>query len=256
MDCVLSFNYLFWERRDGKVRSKVSESSGTGQCALVHECFVSSNILPAVLSTVSQISLHWEKWPKKTHSGQCHAYGWEKLGSIANPSQPPSGLSLVSGWDGPRIWSLQSPNTYRQNTPPFCDSISFFACSKMFLMASSEPVSGVLIRGVMLPDQRSIDWTTDLPPALVLQAPLVHWEVLTVAHVWLFLGMLDLRKIPLLISCRPLVTALVSNTASPGWGHMGSDATMANQSIAEEPLFPEPGVISWWWQHCTVVLQH
>lgn len=35
--------------------------------------------------------------------------------------------------------------------PPFWDSISFLACSRMLLMASSEPVSGVRILGVILP---------------------------------------------------------------------------------------------------------
>lgn len=55
-------------------------------------------------------------------------------------------------------------------------------------MASSEPVSGVLIRGVMLPDQRGS--ITALSPGLVLQAPLVCQEVFTAPHVRLFLGML------------------------------------------------------------------
>lgn len=68
-------------------------------------------------------------------------------------------------------------------------------------MASSEPVSGVLIRGVMLPDQRGR--ITALSPALVLQAPLVCQEVFTAPHVQLFLGMLVLRQMSLPISREP-----------------------------------------------------
>lgn len=55
-------------------------------------------------------------------------------------------------------------------------------------MASSEPVSGVLIRGVMLPDQRG--GITALSLVLVLQAPLARQEAFTAPHVQLFLGML------------------------------------------------------------------
>lgn len=41
-------------------------------------------------------------------------------------------------------WQLHS-------SPPLWDWISFLACSRIFLMASSDPVSGVRMRGVMLP---------------------------------------------------------------------------------------------------------
>lgn len=98
-------------------------------------------------------------------------------------------------------------------------------------MASSEPVSGVLIRGVMLPDQRGM--TTDLSPALVLQAPLVRQEVFTATRVQLFLGMLVLRKTPGPISCQPLPPAHTSSMASPGWGPEGPEATAITWSIAE-----------------------
>lgn len=43
------------------------------------------------------------------------------------------------------------PPLRQWHSPPFWDSISFLACSRMLLMASSEPVSGVRILGVILP---------------------------------------------------------------------------------------------------------
>lgn len=117
--------------------------------------------------------------------------------SHAAPShQHPSECCSHGGRAGAQ--SLPGPPKH-QDLPPFCDSISFFACSRMLLMASSEPVSGVLIRGVMLPDQRGR--ITALSPALVLQASLVCQEVFTALHVQLFLGMLVLRQMSLPISC-------------------------------------------------------
>lgn len=61
--------------------------------------------------------------------------GWTSLHSSLHGADP-------GGLRPHLLWSY---------SPPFCDSISFLACSRMLLMASSEPVSGVRILGVILP---------------------------------------------------------------------------------------------------------
>lgn len=151
--------------------------------------------------------------PQKAHFWPCQhpVCRWEQPGSIHKPRAPTPGSQPCRGQDVRLFCALHTPDisSSSQNPPPFCDSISFFACSRMFLMASSEPVSGVLIRGVMLPDQRGM--TTDLSPALVLQAPLVCQEVFTATRVQLFLGMLVFKKkTPVPIRCQPLPPAHTS----------------------------------------------
>lgn len=53
----------------------------------------------------------------------------------------------------PPSTSFTFPSSFisSSTSPPRWDWISFLACSRMFLMASSDPVSGVRMRGVMLP---------------------------------------------------------------------------------------------------------
>lgn len=177
---ILNPHLIIWfgAGRGEKGRSKVSESPGTNS---------TSRRVPN--------SIHQHFFPPRPKSL------WVSVGEIPNKAHfdparagPPH---VPAPW-GQTQGSVPPGQCTCQHLPPFCNSISFFACSKMLLMASSEPVSGVLIRGVMLPDQRGRK--TVLSPVLVLQAPLVCQEVFTAPHVQLFLGMLDLRQMSLLIS--------------------------------------------------------
>lgn len=169
---ILNPHLIIWfgAGRGEKSRSKVSESPGTN-------------------STAQRVpnSIHQHFFPPHPKSL------WVSVGEISNKAH-----FRVPAPRGQTQGSVPPGQHTCQHLPPFCNSISFFACSKMLLMASSEPVSGVLIRGVMLPDQRGRK--TVLSPVLVLQALLVCQEVFTAPHVQLFLGMLDLRQMSLLIS--------------------------------------------------------
>lgn len=161
---ILNTHLIIWFGARGRKKSasKVSERPDLNSAAqgLFHPTWYFLPTCPKILH-----GCQWVKHPQKS----------QFLGRVLLPQ----------GRAG--TWPPLEPPPW-QHLPPFCDSISFFACSRMFLMASSEPVSGVLIRGVMLPDQRGR--ITALSPALVLQAPLVCQEVFTAPHVQLFLGML------------------------------------------------------------------
>lgn len=178
MDPASSFNHLIWGREGRKGDPKFLKAQVQ---TLLHR---------ESLTVFTSISSH--------HIPNLYGCEWEKYQIkpiVAVPGQVHPGCWLRV--DRTRARSPTGQPTC-QHLPPFCNSISFFACSKMLLMASSEPVSGVLIRGVMLPDQRGRK--TVLSPVLVLQAPLVCQEVFTAPHVQLFLGMLDLRQMSLPIS--------------------------------------------------------
>lgn len=168
MDPEYSFNHLVWGRGEEKSASKVSESPDLNSAAqgLFHPTLCFFPRRPKILSGCQWVK-HTQRSPFLGRDPQTQS------------TQPLAPLWVLLPWG--------RAGTHRQHLPPFCDSISFFACSRMLLMASSEPVSGVLILGVMLPDQRGR--IAALSPALVLQAPLVCQEAFTAPHVWFFLGM-------------------------------------------------------------------
>lgn len=86
------------------------------------------------------------RWFQQTYTHQASHYAKQSYAQIKVRFS-----TAVCYCVGSRCVIYKLPVDFVSLYPPLCDWISFLACSRIFLMASSDPVSGVRMRGVMLP---------------------------------------------------------------------------------------------------------